>query len=68
MECPTCGALSVRTSRFRSRDLFMLIRFRFPVRCHNCMERVYVGLMASREVSRETKAHREKAQLEQESR
>lgn len=68
MQCPICGAMIVRSSRLRFRDWLHLIRLQFPVRCHNCFSRFYVEFAMAREVSRETKARRQKPRSEREGR
>jgi hypothetical protein len=47
MKCPHCGSSRVRLSKFRAVDIERLFFFQYPVRCHACYEREYVGLFAA---------------------
>jgi len=41
MKCPSCRSSKFRPSKFRVRDIFKLLRFRYPVRCRYCRKRSF---------------------------
>lgn len=47
MKCFHCGSNRLRISRLRQFDFVRLLRLQLPVRCHACMDRMYVGLFAA---------------------
>lgn len=56
--CNHCGSSDFRPSRFRKLDLLHLLIFRFPVRCRDCSERLFVNARQFALIRRETEARR----------
>lgn len=60
MKCTHCGSTSFRVSRFRKSDIPRLLLFQFPVRCRQCRERSFAGIMFALNLRQASKArHRE---------
>ena len=55
MKCPFCHSSKFRNSRFRMSDLGHALLLRFPVRCRDCEERIYVSLLEYVQVRRASK-------------
>ena len=60
--CSMCGSRDVHSSRFRSKDLGQLLKLRVPARCHTCMERDYVTVIAAPALKRAHKRGRARSQ------
>lgn len=65
MKCIYCRSSNIRFSRLRLTDLSRIVRLKLPVRCRNCNERVFVGMLAACELaltpkSRHKRRHRDK--------
>jgi hypothetical protein len=45
MVCPNCSSSNFRLSHFRIGDMERLALLQYPIRCRNCHERTYGGLM-----------------------
>jgi hypothetical protein len=67
MKCPVCGSTSFRVSRFRMADIPPLLFFQYPIRCRQCRERSFAGIMFALNLRQASKArhleepHRQRA-------
>jgi hypothetical protein len=60
MICPNCSSSNFRLSSFRWKDLERLALLQYPIRCRNCHERTYGGLMLALYLAQTRKARRRK--------
>lgn len=58
LKCVGCGYSKFQFSKLRLGDLGMLLTFRYPVRCHGCLERYYIGFLDAWELHRERRRKR----------
>ena len=56
MKCSLCGSTNFRVSRFRKSDVPRLLLFQFPVRCRQCRERSFSGIMFALNLRQASKA------------
>ena len=61
MKCPYCGASRFRLSHLRISDFVRLLALRYPVSCRLCRERVHIAFSAALRLRSESRAHREAA-------
>lgn len=67
LQCVGCGYSKFRFSRLRLGDLFMLLTFHYPVRCHGCLERYYIGFLEAWQLHRKhLRSRAERLRKEQE--
>ena len=65
MKCDLCGLSSFRTSKFRPSDVPRLLYFQLPVRCRECSERYYAGILQVMQLRQTQKIRRENERREQ---
>ena len=56
MKCILCGSTSFRVSRLRKSDIPRLLLFQFPIRCRQCRERSFAGIMFALNLRQASKA------------
>lgn len=64
MICPNCSSSNFRLSRFRWKDLERLALLQYPVRCRNCHERAYGGVLLALYLAQARRARRRKRSIE----
>lgn len=60
MVCPNCSSSNFRLSRFRPKDLERLALLQYPIRCRNCHERTYGGLLLALYLAQARRSRRAK--------
>lgn len=65
MICRNCSSSNFRLSRFRIKDLERLALLQYPVRCRNCHERAYGGLLLALYLLQSRRSRQQKKTSEQ---